>query len=90
MKAFGFAALVVLLLAGNAHGSPVGGADKLAATSAVAASGKAKVKCTRERETGSNRIKRVCLTEEQSKRLSAEDRADLIRSDKSAAEILGD
>lgn len=91
MKAIRFVALVALLLAGNAaHGGPATPADKVATASAVGATGESKVKCTRERALGSNRIKRICLTDEQAKRLSAEERSDLIRADRSAAQLLGD
>ena len=39
-----------------------------------------KVKCTRERVTGSNRSVKLCLTEEQARTLSAEDKVDVSRS----------
>lgn len=47
---------------------------------AAAAAPAGKVKCTRERVTGSNRSVRLCLTQDQARTLSAEEKADLIRS----------
>ena len=60
-------------------GKPDAPAEKANAAAAASSSG-AKVKCTRERVTGSNRAVRVCLTEEQARTLTDEQKIELIRS----------
>lgn len=47
---------------------------------AAAAPAAGKVKCTSERVTSSNRSVKLCLTEEQARTLTPEDKVDLIRS----------
>lgn len=91
MKTFAFVLLTVLIAPGTraATATP---ADATAATATATASTPAskKVECIRGNETGSNRTKRVCLPEERFDRLTADERIDLMHSDRTPAELLGD
>ena len=96
MKSIAAALLALFAIAATAQAAtpaePVAPDARATATATVAASTTApsKVKCIREKEIGSNRIKRLCLPEEQLRQLTPEQRTDLIRSDRPAAEVIGD
>lgn len=89
MKTFAFV-LLATLIAIPAHAATKPPPDKATATAGAPDTASAKVKCIRGKEIGSNRTKRVCLPEDQFNKLTAEERLDLLRSDKSPAELLRD
>lgn len=93
MKSIHIAALALLASGAGATAlaSPIDSpAAGTAAAAGVVTAPAAKIKCIRGKEIGSNRIKRVCLPEDQLRRLSPDERADLFRADKPAAEVLAD
>ena len=90
MKTFTFVLLAMLLIAIPVHAATKPPPDTATATAGVQGTAPAKVKCIRDREIGSNRIKWVCLLEDQLNKLTAEERLDLLRSDKPPAELLRD
>ncbi len=76
-------ALALAVFSSGAIAAPAAKADAATGKASVAmdaAQAGGKVKCTRERVTGSNRSIRVCLTEEQARTLTEEQKIDLIRS----------
>lgn len=87
MKPIVVVATAWLLFAGPAEARKEQGAEQVVASGALAGPA-APMKCIRGKEIGSNRIKRVCLPEDQLKRLSRDEIADLMRGDKGAAELL--
>ena len=92
MKTF-TSVLLAMLIAIPAQAASKPPADTTTGTARVPATTPAKpakMKCIRDKETGSNRTKRVCLPEDQFDKLTAEERVDLLRSDKPPAELLGD
>lgn len=89
MKTF-TSVLLAMLIAIPAQAASKPPADTTTGTARVPATKPAKMKCIRDKETGSNRTKRVCLPEDQFDKLTAEERVDLLRSDKAPAELLGD
>ncbi|HZX80170.1 MAG TPA: hypothetical protein VFE72_04345 [Lysobacter sp.] len=81
MKA-AYLVLSLFAFASTAVAAPAGKPDAVVQSTAAAAASPAggKVKCTRERVTGSNRSVRICLTEEQARTMTAEEKAGLIHS----------
>ena len=89
MKTFAFV-LLAMLIAIPAHAATKPPPGTATATAGAPGTAPAKMKCIRGKETGSNRTKRVCLPEDQFNRLTAEERIDLLRSDKTPEELLKD
>lgn len=82
---------LALLACATAQAAPTDVAPATSSTSTAAgavASTTTRIKCIRGQEIGSNRTKRICLPEDRLKALSPEERADLFRSERSAAEVL--
>jgi hypothetical protein len=79
MKMHLFAVLTLALASGIAAAAP---APAPATVDAGTAAGSEKVKCMRHRETGSNRMKKVCMSRERWNGLSEEEREAVLRSDK--------
>lgn len=68
--------------------APATSSTSTAAGAVAAAPTTARIKCIRGQEIGSNRTKRICLPDDRLKALTPEERADLFRSERSAAEVL--
>ena len=77
-----FVAAVTLAFASlGAHAAPAPSPEAETAEAAGGAS-KVKMRCIREREVGSNRVKKLCLPAERFKTLTQEEKDAMIRSDK--------
>jgi hypothetical protein len=72
-------AVVLAAMTFSAAAAPAPQSDAPIEKSATAA-GTGKMKCTRERITGSNRTVRLCVPEAQAKTMTTEEKVDLIRS----------